>query len=330
MALCVSGHEVRTEKLFHLVNFIAGMQLVVTKAHQRKALFVSCHCRTTRNERKIINEFVSVDEAIAKGHRMVNYPVFIIMFGALGLSFYLAIQKILPFWIILAGLGLAFGLAWLWWSIMITKWRLWAFNNVRNVHELKKRAVQEKLIWADNSIFEKTEIRNSTDKEKWSSLQHKFRQEDLFQDDLAIPNEAIIYYSKRKNFFEMVIMLGCLGVGIYLLLKMDSYILGSILSIVGAYFGFKEFKEATNNEPQIILNDKGIKTISTDFYDWSEIQNEEVISEGSGKHTHYYLTYNNPGGTEHLQIDDYDTDQRTLNKLLILYRERSEKKTTNR
>lgn len=277
-----------------------------------------------------MNEIVTVDEAIAKGHRMVNYPVFIIMFGTVGLSFYLAIQKILPSWIIPAGFGLAFGLAWLWWSIMITKWRLWAFDNVRNVHELKKRAVQERLIWTDNSIFEKTEIRNSNEKERWSSLQHKFRQEDLFQDDLAIPNETIIYYSKRKNFFEMAIMLGCLGVGIYLLLKTDSYILGSILSIVGGYFGFKEFKEATNTEPQIILNDRGIKTISTDFYDWSEIQNEEVISEGSGKHTHYYLTYNNPGGAEHLQIDNYDTDQRALNKLLILYRGRSEKKTTNR
>jgi len=40
MGLCVSGHEVRTEKAFHLVNFIAGMLLVVSKAHQHKAPFV--------------------------------------------------------------------------------------------------------------------------------------------------------------------------------------------------------------------------------------------------------------------------------------------------
>jgi len=47
MALCVSGHEVRTEKVFHLVNFIAGMQLVVSKAHQRKAPFVRRKQRNT-------------------------------------------------------------------------------------------------------------------------------------------------------------------------------------------------------------------------------------------------------------------------------------------
>lgn len=86
----------------------------------------------------------------------------------------------------------------------------------------------------------------------------------------------------------------------------------------------------TNKEPQIIINDKGIKTITTDFYNWKEIENEEVITEGIGKHTHYYLTYNYPNGEEHLQIDDYNTNKRKLNKLLILYRERSKTKTMNR
>ena len=277
-----------------------------------------------------MNETVTVDEAIAKGHRMVNYPVFIIMFGTIGLGLYLGVKKILPFWVVPVGFGLGFGLAWLWWSVMITKWRLWAFDNVRNVHELKKRAVQEKLIWADNSIFEKTEIRNVRDKEKWSSLQQKFEQEDVFQDDLTIPNETIIYYSKGGNFVEMIVMLVCLGVGIYLLIRTDRYILGSFLSIVGGYFSYKEYKEATNTEPQIILNEKGIETISTEFYEWTEIENEEVISEGSGKHIRYYLVYDHPNGTEHLKIDDYGTTQKSLNKLLILYRGRNKKKTTNR
>ena len=127
----------------------------------------------------------------------------------------------------------------------------------------------------------------------------------------------------------MAIMLACLGIGIYLLLKTEKYFIVSILSIVGVYFSYKEYKEATNTEPQIIINDKGIKTISTDFYSWNDIENEEVISEGTGKHTHYYLTYDYPDGAEHLKIDDYDTDLRSLNKLLILYRGRSKKRTTN-
>ena len=277
-----------------------------------------------------MNDTVTVNEAISKGHRMVNYPVMLIMFGMIGLTFYLGIQKLIPTWGFPVGFVLAFGLAWLWWSITITKWRLWAFNNVRNVHELKKRAVQEKLIWADNSIFEKTEIRSADDRKKLVALQNKFGQKDLFQEDLTIPNETIIYYSKGKNLVEMAVMLCCSGIGVYLLVKTDSYIIGSVFSVVGAYFGFKEYKEATNTESQITINSKGIKTISTDFYNWNDIENEEVISEGSGKHMHNYLIYDHPDGAEHLQIDDYDTDQRSLNRLLILYRGRSKKKTKNR
>ncbi len=117
-----------------------------------------------------MNEIVTVNKAITRGHRMVNYPVFVIMIGTLSVSFFLGSQGSFPLWIFPLGFGLAFGLAWLYWSIMITKWRIWAFENVRNVHELKKRAIQEKLIWPDGSVFEKTEIRSSATKEKWKSL----------------------------------------------------------------------------------------------------------------------------------------------------------------
>jgi|JI10StandDraft_1071094.scaffolds.fasta_scaffold559545_1 hypothetical protein len=277
-----------------------------------------------------MNETISVDEAISKGHRMVNYPAMVIMFGTIGITVYLGFEKLIPAWFFIVGFLIAFGLAWLWWSFMITKWRVWAFENVRNVHELKRRAIQEKLIWTDKSIFEKTEIRTAIDNEKLSSLQNKFNQDDIFQDDLTVPSETVIYYSKGKNFLEMITMLCFLGVGIYLLLKTDSYFTGSLISIIGAYFGFKEYKEATNTEPQIIINNNGIKTISTDFHNWNEIENEDVISEGSGKHINYYLIYDYSDGSEHLNIDDYDTDQKSLNKLLILYRGRSRKKTTNR
>lgn len=275
-----------------------------------------------------MQKIVTVNEAIARGHRMINVPVMGIMFGTLGLCLYTGIQKILPIWITPIGFLLAFGLAWLYWSIMITQWRLWAFEQVRNVHELKKRAVMEKLIWPDNSVFEKTEIRSTIDKERWSMLQHKFEKEDEFIDDSTIPSETNIYFSKGKNYVEMAIMLGCLLVGLYLLTKENDPIFGSILSLMGAYFAYKEFQKASNTGPQIVINDKGIKTVSTEFYQWKDIKNEEVISEGSGKYIRHYLVYDYPEGSEYLQIDDLDVNQQSLSQLLVLYRGRSRKNST--
>ena len=87
-----------------------------------------------------MNETITVDEALRKGHKMVTYPGMAIMFAMLGISFYLGMAEITPIWIIPVGVVSSFITAWLYWSVMIIKWRLWAFENVRNVHELKKRA----------------------------------------------------------------------------------------------------------------------------------------------------------------------------------------------
>lgn len=274
-------------------------------------------------------ETVTVDQALAKGQRMVNYPVFAIMSGMLLLTSYLLVQKLIHVWGLLISLVLAIGLSWLWWSFMITKWRLWAFEHVRNVHELKKRAIREKLIWKDGSFFEKTEIRSASDRAKWDLLQQKFTQEDVFQDDLTIPSETIIYYSKSKSLIGLAIMGATLVFGIYVVMGTDRYILGAIVAIIGAFASIRSFKMASNTEPQIIISNKGIETISTRFFPWDEIWNEEVVMEGSGSDSRYYLIYDHPEGSVHLHIDDYDTDQRKLNNLLILYRGRSEKSKRN-
>jgi sulfite exporter TauE/SafE len=280
-----------------------------------------------------MNETVTVDEAISKGHRMISYPFIGIIFGTIIFTAYLNIQRLIPNWSYPVSFVVAFFLGWIWCSYMITKWKIWAYDNVRNVHELKKRAIQEKLIWADNSFFAKTEMRTVKDKEKLKSLQNKFKKDDIFQDDLTVPFETLIYYSRTRSFLEMVGMLCVLVVGSGIVLDMDGYfihIMGVILLIIGLLFSYKKYKDATNKEPQIIINDKGIKTVTTGFHDWKDIENEEVITEGTGKNTHYYLTYGYPKGTERLQIDDYNTNKRSLNKLLILYRARYKKKTMSR
>lgn len=72
---------------------------------------------------------------------MVNVAVIIVMIGCPALALYLLNQNLIPVW----GVGIVFlfgfVLGWLVWSFMITQWRIWAFGNGRNVHELKKRAI---------------------------------------------------------------------------------------------------------------------------------------------------------------------------------------------
>lgn len=273
-----------------------------------------------------MNETVSVDQAIARGRRMLNYPVIGIIFGVSLLSILLQTQRILPSWTVFAGFGLSLVLAWLWWHVMGTKWKIWAFENVRNVHELKKRAIRERLLWPDDSLFANTIPHSRIDREKWAFLQEKFKREDIFHDDPTIPNETIITYARGKNFAEMLLMLGVAALGVYLTAKTDRYVVGPMAILAGTIIAFKEYRQATNREPQIILNEKGIRLFSNRFYDWNEIQNEEVVSERAGKYTrHYYLRFYHRQGSISLKIDNYNTDKERLNSLLILYKGRSRK-----
>jgi hypothetical protein len=271
-------------------------------------------------------ESITVDQAIKRGHRTITYPVWFIVFGGFAAGLCLSILKLVPFWVAPLSLFFSFLPAWLYWSVFITKWRLWAFENVRNVHELKKRAIREKLIWTDGSFFEKTEIRNSNEKELWEKLLIKFDQEDLFVDDPTVPLETKIYFSKFNVYSEIVIRGIILLGGGSMLLNNNSPILGLLLIAVIIYSLPKSIKKAKRiKSPQIILTREGMETSSVGYYDWSEINHEEEIYEGNGKNRKQILVYSCPSGLVELVIDDLNTDIKKLNDLLIIYRGRFKK-----
>jgi hypothetical protein len=108
---------------------------------------------------------ITVDRAIKRGQRIMNIPVFILLMGTMCGGFYLIAIKILPTWMIPVFIFGSAIPAWIYWSFAITKWRIWAFSNVDNVHELKQQAIESSLIWPDGSFFEKTEIRTKKERQ---------------------------------------------------------------------------------------------------------------------------------------------------------------------
>lgn len=274
-----------------------------------------------------MREQITVDKAINRGHLIVNVPVYISIFGCPAIALYLSEQNIIPGW----GIGIAFligfVLAWLIWSFMITKWRIWAFENVRNVHELKKRAIQEKLIWNDGNVFEKTEIRNSEDKRKLKMLEKKFEIDDEYKEDYLLPPKMKIFYSKVYSYSELGVSALIIGVGIYLYTQgvTKYYILGTIMSVIGLYTIVKESRKAFNNKPQIIIDNKGIQTKDVEFKNWSSIENEEVIQDGYGKSAKSYLTYFYDHEYEKIEIDSLNVTHREMENIIRTYRIRNNK-----
>jgi hypothetical protein len=228
-------------------------------------------------------------------------------------------------WFIALGFIIAFVFTWLYWSFAITYWRIWAFENVRNVHELKRKAMQNKLFKEDGSFSQKTEIRSEVQKQKLKELEKKFLVEDVYYDDVALPKETLIRFSKAGIVFGFifgtVFILGSLYV---YMLDRTNYIC-FLPMVLGAYFLFLSIKKITFKEPLITVNALGIKLVKTDLMSWQHITNDFVDMRRSGKYVHHYLSFDYEGQHQEIRIDDLDTNMEKLEHLLRVYSVRYEK-----
>lgn len=278
-------------------------------------------------------ENISVDTALKKGHKIFLIPgiiVLVIMLLLFVSSFYMMVNDFFSPWFLLimfpGGFLPMIIILWFLRSIKIPDWKLWAFEHVRNVHELEKRALQERLIYDAANLFTKTEIWTEKKKAKWEILKEKFQQEDIFIDDLTVPSETLIFYSKFQSRFEIGFVIFMLLMGVALSIIADNYFaayLVGVFAIFAAYIVYTRHQRANSTKPQITINEKGIETISTPFQNWNVIKNEEAIVEIQTKNSKSYLIFDFPKGKERLRIDDFNTSVKSLNHLLRIYRGRS-------
>ncbi len=268
---------------------------------------------------------ISVDTAIEKAKRTILYPSLGILIGIPLILCILAELDIIQSWLVLIGFICSTLISILFWSFTITNWKIWAYENVRNLHELKRRAIQEKLTYEDDSFYLKLEFKSQRQKEKLKYLEKRFENKDLFSDDNEIPTETIISFSKNGRSLIMYSGLGSLAL-ISLTLSILFNIYGIIISILFVIFIYLFTKNKIKAQWQITLNENGIQTLNTNFYEWNKVKNEIVTEEGSSKYREYYLTYEHPTGIEKLRIDITEISNIRLEKLMRIYRGRYENK----
>jgi len=265
---------------------------------------------------------ISVDKAIKRGKLvLLNWVLSYVVFMTIAL-FTLLLEY--PAWIFLTLFFSSMVASTLITAFLINKWKYWAFGNVSNVHELKKRAVAARLISENDKLFEDIEQNINNDKKYWD-IKQKFLQDDIFVDDLSVPSETYIYHSKSLIYFYFFIALFTIAGNVYVF---THNILASVITalIVVMIFLQLNVKKLKRKRPQIILNDKGIETVSAGFASWENIKNEQVFVVSAGKNTKYYLNYEISEVQESVLLTGLNIGDGKMTKLLILYRNRYEQK----
>jgi len=270
-------------------------------------------------------ETVSVDDAIQKGSRMVVYPRLILFIGSLLIVFYWGMSNNFSASFVFLAIAAGLVVGWLYWSVASTKWKVWAYDNVRNVHELQKRAIKEGIIAKDGSFWDNTVIKTADDRQKLDSLQSKFDVPDIFMDDYQVPPETQIFYSKSKNLFGLIVGFLLLTGGTLIMILLKEFV-GIFLLGAGLYLVYMEYRRVTNTDPQIILNAEGISTSSTPFHGWTDVWDEDVIVVSHGKSSTHNLVYSYQDGNENMDIGPLGVTHHELENLLRVYRGRCEEK----
>ena len=145
----------------------------------------------------------------------------------------------------------------------------------------------------------------------------------IIDDDLSIPTETLILYSKTKAIFEMVVGLATIGASVYFYSKSGQLLL-AVFILGGAVFALLGFQHYNNQKPQITLNNDGVGIATTPFYGWGSITNEDTRIVQSGKSSITYFVYNCPDGEKQTNIAELDVSKSELEKLLRVYRKRYE------
>lgn len=266
-----------------------------------------------------MKETVTVEQALNKGRWQLKYLPMIITFSCISGGIFLYYQQIFGEWIIAIGFISGFISGWLVWSYFVNEWKIWAYENVRNIHQLQHKAIDEKLIWSDGSWFEKTEFKSQEQKIKLKMLEQKFLEKDIFKDDISIPKETHIFYSKTGLTINVIVFIVSIAVLLYYN-ALENIWLKVIAIIVVAYLIYDLGKKLLDNEPQIIINDKGIKLKNEKIISWNRIHNDRVFTKSSGRNSTNYLTFNG----EMISIENLTVKFNELENLLHVYRVRSE------
>lgn len=272
---------------------------------------------------------LTIEKAIEVGQKIL-IPRYILW--GLGMLFFIGgIKVVYPIWarvLLLIGCWIA---TVVYSAIKIPKWKIWAFGQVRNVHELKQRAILARIIPADSETFWLFEFWSAKDKEQWKTISLKFHKKDVWEDNSNIAEQTAVYYTKFPSLSAQTIakpttlyypkfppLFVWVIVFFGFLFFHDSVIGIAILLILLAGYVIK----IRDRKPQIILSDKGIEAVGIGFYEWYDIQKANVIKDQFGKHLNYYLTYKHPKGIAQINLNMFDIDAEFLYKLLIFYQKR--------
>ncbi|TDP59443.1 hypothetical protein [Flavobacterium dankookense] len=283
------------------------------------------------------NQF-SIEEAIHKGKLSIVYTMLIFLLVCPVVSIFIFSnyehEIIHQLWLPIAlwiGLIIGFIFMKLYWNYASLKWQFWAFENVRNVHELKRKALENKLISEKNFILvRKFKNRDYERHKKVERIRKNFEEKDIHYDDFSVPKEMEVKIPKANSLIVFIIGVFVVVMAIKSYLDQSVKMYQSLIILaLGILLLLSGLLALIDKKPQLILNSNGIKINKKDFISWNEI-NQIYVEKGQDGNsvTHHLIIKPTMNKDIKFRIDGYDKKPYLIEKAIQIYRTRHKKITS--
>jgi len=264
---------------------------------------------------------ISVNDALRVGKKKADIYFTVPFYITIILACIASLALSVSFYLLLIAFPLGFLLSLYFSTRYLYQWQAWAFQHVRNVHELKLKAEKWGLIpgW-ESKLFPPS----NHERLMLERLIEKFNQPDVVPDDSHVPEVFEIYYSKGYNRYELVCWsLGFIGTtwGIVALISQNELkglamqiILGGIwLSTL--FFSIENFIQLRTTQAVITLTKDGIR-IKRRLFTKADIKDIEVYD---GKDKMLSLKFHAINIPFQIEINDMDVDVNKLEQIAEVF-----------
>ena len=225
---------------------------------------------------------------------MINLPIVAFCFGIPALFALFGLSLVFRIVAIIFGFAIGIVISWKWWAYFVSKWRLWAFDNLADddLITLKELAITNKLIWYDDSGFEQFEIRTKSDHDRLDPIFENISELEQIEElklDLTTPDVYSYKLSKRENIVESLAMILILVVSIFILFT-DVYFVSIILwlFIVKDLKNLKYVTSALAEDDYLVFTEDVIRIGSKEFIDWKSVERIGIDRDERLLTIHFY------------------------------------------
>lgn len=228
-----------------------------------------------------MRRYLSTYKVLNRGELTVTLPFILFMLVMMSLGVFVALKTDSIFYVV-SLMALSFILPIFLYQHQKIKWKLWAFENVRDLSDLLTKETSSLLLSGNNPLEEKTILSYKKDKERIKEIAFERKQNKTFAleiEDTFLPAKTEIKYSIIYYLFFLLIGISIGYVFFLIPTNTGDAIFGKVVFGISALLFIQwSIRRLIDRDFILKLSHQGIELRKYGVLSWDKIENLQVFS----------------------------------------------------